>query len=218
MIEKYLISTCLFIIDEFNTRLQEKTIEEKRDMANEEFSEADLVVRLGYPFKNMANFNMQGKGHDIVVKQKGFKIEVKYLRNFNSYSQSSKARNKTYKSNKTIWYDAFQKDFDWLCKEIKGGQKGNVAFVIGWFNVVDSFSKILQLGQGKGCCPKINTERCNLFPFIKYNIKTMLTKDIEYRYYRNLKEYTVDIADIDDDINCMFIGNKNDVFHFAIYY
>lgn len=215
MIEKYLVSTCLFVIDEFNMRLQEKTREERKNIANEEFSEADLVVRLGYPFKNMANFNMQGKAHDIVVKAKNFVIEVKYLRNFNSYS---KTKNKIHKANKTIWHDAFEKDFNWLCEEIKTGQKGNVAFVIGWFNVVDTFAEIMQLGESTGCAPKINTERCKLFPFLKYNTKTMSTKDIKYRYYRNLKEYTIDIADIDEDVNCMFIGNENDIFHFAMYY
>ncbi|ERI90966.1 hypothetical protein HMPREF1982_03528 [Clostridiales bacterium oral taxon 876 str. F0540] len=218
MIDKYLISTCLFIIDEFNDRFKGISKEKTKEIADTEFTEADLVVRLGYPFKQMANFNMQGTDRDIVVKQKDFIIEVKYLRNFNSYSESSKKKNKTYRSNKTIWEDAFEKDYSWLCNEIKNGKKGNRAFVIGWFNAVNSFSELMQLGESRGCMPEINKERIQLFPFLKYNPQTNKTKDITYAYNRDFKEYSIHIEGHNYEVNCMFLGNSEDIFHFAIYF
>lgn len=217
MIEKYLVSTCLFVIDEFNERFINIAKKEIKKIADTEFSEADIVVRLGYPFKQMANFNMQGTDRDIVIKSKDFIIEVKYLRNFTSYSKSNK--NKKHKSNKTIWNEAFQKDYDWLCNEIKKGKKGNRAFVIGWFNVVNSFSELMQLGDGKGCVPDINKDRIQLFPFLNYNPNTNKTKDIFYMYSKAFKEESIKILGYDKEVmNCMFLGKQQDIFHFAIYW
>lgn len=217
IIEKYLVSTCLFIIDEFNERFINTPNEEVKKIADTEFSEADIVVRLGYPFKQMANFNMQGTDRDIVVKSKDFIIEVKYLRNFNSYSIKDKSVK--YKSNKTIWNDAFQKDYDWLCEEIRNGKKGNRAFVIGWFNAGTNFNEIMQLGQGKGCVPDINKDRIQLFPFLNYNPITNKTKDIFYMYSKAFKEESIKILGYDKEVvNCMFLGTGSDKFHFAIYW
>ena len=37
--------------------------------------------------------------------------------------------------------------------EIDSDKAGKVAFVIGWFNCVDSFSQLIQLGTGNGAYP-----------------------------------------------------------------
>ncbi|HCL4448324.1 TPA: hypothetical protein N2D16_004004 [Clostridium botulinum] len=165
----------------------------------------------------MANFNMQGTDRDIVIKAKDFVIEVKYLRNFTSYSMRDKSIK--HKANKTIWNDAFQKDYDWLCDEIKNGKKGHRASVIGWFNVVKSFSELMQLGSGKGSKPDINKDRIQLFPFLNYNPNTNKTKDIFYMYSKAFKEESIKILGYDKEVvNCMFLGTEKDIFHFAIYW
>ncbi|SCB77393.1 hypothetical protein GA0061094_0417 [[Bacillus] enclensis] len=109
-IDQYLISNCLFIIDEFNERfnyVNDKS--ELKDIADSGFSEADLTVRLGYPFRQMAKFNMQGPDtRDIIVDSKDFLIEVKFLRNFQRGGG---------KANKITWKE-IKKDFDWLYTEI----------------------------------------------------------------------------------------------------
>ncbi|HEY5523733.1 MAG TPA: hypothetical protein VIK26_00160 [Clostridium sp.] len=211
-IDKYLISNYLLIIDEFNDRYKE--VKDKislKQIADTEFSEADLVVRLGYPFKNMANFNMQGSVHDIVVKEKDFIIEVKYLRNFKSGIK------KNFSANKTIWADAFQKDYDWLCKEIKDGHKGKRAFVLSWFNAVDRFSEIMQLGEGKGGFPNLNEKRIRLLPFINYDPDTLKTKDIFYMYKKAYENLSIQIPGYDENVvNCIFVGKKEGKFHMAI--
>lgn len=183
MIDKYLISNCLFIIDEFNDRYQNIHLrDDLKDIADLEFCEADLVVRLGYPFRQMANLNMQGSSQDIVVKSKDFIIEVKYLRNFYSRTKSG-----NFRSNKLKWSEGFQKDFDWLCKEIENGKKGSRAFILGWFNAFERFSDIMQIGQGKGQNPIINQERINLFPFLNFDPKTNKVNDITYMYSSTYK-------------------------------
>ena len=64
------------------------------------------------------------------IAQRDFKIEVKYLKNWIS-SANTRAASKN-------WL-VFQQDFDWLMDEIDNDKAGKVAFVIGWFNCVDSF-------------------------------------------------------------------------------
>lgn len=215
LIDKYLLSTCLFIIDEFNERYKYlNTKDELKEIADTEFSEADLVVRLGYPFRQMANFNMQGTDRDIVVKSKDFVIEVKYLRNWEN--KTSKNRNR---SNKILWEDAFEKDYSWLCKEIMSGKKGHRAFVLGWFNAVSRFSELMQLGQGGGHSPEINETRLKLFPFLNYNPETKKTKDIFYMYSKAYTPLSVPILGYEKDtVDCMFLGQENDKFHFSIYW
>lgn len=160
MIDKYLISNCLFIIDEFNEKFEGLSREELKEFADLDFCEADLVVRLGYPFRQLASFNMQGNSRDIVVKKKDFVIEVKYLRNFESNSANGTKR----RSNKLTWEEAFQKDFNWLCNEIVEGKKGHRTFILGWFNAANRFSEIMQLGQGKGAHPKLNKGKRTIIP------------------------------------------------------
>ena len=50
-------------------------------------------------------------------------------------------------------WSVVKQDFDWLMDEIDSGNTGKVAFVIGWFNCVDSFSQLIQLGTGSGAYP-----------------------------------------------------------------
>ncbi|TFE00668.1 hypothetical protein [Jeotgalibacillus salarius] len=211
MIEKYLVSNCLFILDEFNERYKALSRQELKDISNNEYSEADIVVRLGYPFKHMATFNMQGKskasGNDIVVKEKDFNIEVKLLKNYKSKGGNS---------NSTGWNE-IERDFDWLLNERKAGKKGKRAFVIGWFNVVDRFSQIVQLGKTRGAHPEIDYRRMNYFPFL--NSTGERTKDIIYMYSEAFEETSVKSLHYgEDSVKCMFFGRKADVFHIAIYW
>lgn len=215
MIDKYLISNCLFIIDEFNDRYQNIHLKgDLKDIADLEFCEADLVVRLGYPFRQMANFNMQGSAKDIVVKSKDFIIEVKYLRNFYNKTNSG-----NFRSNKLKWSEGFQKDFDWLCKEIETGKKGSRAFILGWFNAFERFSDIMQIGQGKGQNPIINQERINLFPFLNFDPQTNKVNDITYMYSLAYKELNIRIPGYaEEHVSCMFVGQRDDKFHYALYW
>ena len=211
MIDKYLLSNCLFIIDEFNERYCNIENDKLKEIANEEYSEADLVVRLGYPFRHMATFNMQGKSRDIVVKNKDFIVEVKYLKNFKSNSNG--------RSNKITWSEGFEKDFNWLTDEIKEKNKGNRAFVIGWFNIKNrKFGDVMQIGTKSGQNPLINKDRISLFPFLNYNPKTCKTSDITYRYGEAFKELNISIAGVEEHVSCMFLGKETDLFHFAIYW
>ncbi|MGE6488938.1 hypothetical protein [Paenisporosarcina sp. NPDC076898] len=212
MIDKYLVSNCLFIIDEFNEKYKDiKTKEQLKIIADTEYSEADMVVRLGFPFRHMATFNMQGKskelGNDIVVKSKDFNIEVKLQKNYKSGNASSNSAN----------WNALEKDFQWLSSEIINGKQGNRAFVLGWFNAVDRFSQIVQLGTGKGSKPLIDRNKMDYFPFL--NKTGELTKDITYMYP---SAYTVREVNISGYANgtmkCMFLGSQDDKFHIAIYW
>jgi hypothetical protein len=208
-IDQYLISTCLFIIDEFNERF--KNIESKedlKDIADDGFSEADLTVRLGYPFRQMAKFSMQGPDtRDIIVESKDFMIEVKFLRNWQSNGG---------KANKITWAE-LKKDFDWLFNEIKSGKKGKRAFIIGWFNAVERFSQLVQLGKGKGGFPDIDEGKMRYFPFLNRNGNK--TKDIFYMYPRAYKSLPLFIPGYAEEAaECMFFGQETDKFHIALYY
>ena len=114
----------------------------------------DITVRLGYPFKHTVHYtvgdakkNGSKINHDLYVESKDFKIEIKYLKNWKSTSGTNSA-------SKT-WVE-YQKDFDWLIEEIEKGYKHKRAFVIGWFNCVDSITQYLQLGSGAGSKPLVN--------------------------------------------------------------
>ncbi|OLN22915.1 hypothetical protein BTO30_07155 [Domibacillus antri] len=214
MIDKYLISNCLFMIDEFNERYENVSKEELKKIADSEYSEADMVVRLGYPFRQMANFNMQGRskqaaGNDIVVKSKDFRIEVKLLKNYKSSKGSY--------SSSTTWKE-IERDFHWLLEEVKNGNSGKRAFVIGWFNAVECFSQIIQLGKSAGSQPDIDHRKKGYFPFLVHNGEK--TRDILYMYkdsYEKMPVHSLYNAD-GSDVNCMFFGEKDDKFHIAMYW
>ena len=208
MIEKYLVSTCLFVIDEMNERFEGVTNDKLKDVADS-FTEADLVVRLGYPFKSMANFST-GKGADILLKTKtrDFEIQVKYLKNYDS--------EKGTRSNKSNW-KALQKDFDWLTSQIIEGNKNNRAIVLGWFTGNERFSQIAQLGKGTGRYPLIDETKKKYFPFL--NPSSSRVTDISYQYSDAYNIQSIHIpGHTETGINCMFLGSKTDKFHFAIYW
>ncbi|MGX9134145.1 hypothetical protein ACWV26_07150 [Rummeliibacillus sp. JY-2-4R] len=110
-----------------------------------------------------------------------------------------------------------QKDFEWLFNEIKQSKKGQRAFIIGWFNAVERFSQIVQLGKGKGKYPEISLDKFQYFPFL--NRSGDKTRDIFYQYSDAYKELTVRIPGYaGESVNCMFFGKDTDKFHIAMYY
>lgn len=215
-ISQYLLSTCLFTIDELNEQYKNLSREELKSIADERFNEMDITIRLGYPFKQMVHYTVGDKSkgsktnHDLYVESKDFKIEIKYLRNW-CCNSGTKSASKTWKE--------YQKDFDWLIEEIKNGHKHKRAFVIGWFNCVDSISKCLQLGSGAGSKPLINEERIAYFPFLRKLKVPTYTSDLAYNYERAYTELALDlIGSKSSNCNCLFLGSEKDVFHFAIFY
>ena len=62
-IEQYLLSTCLFIIDEINEQYKNETKEQLRELSNNRYNEMDITVRLGYPFKQMVHYTVGDKGN-----------------------------------------------------------------------------------------------------------------------------------------------------------
>lgn len=218
VINQYLLSTCLFIIDDLNMSFKLYEMPELKKVADEKFNEMDIVVRVGYPFKQMVHYTVGESGntngvkinHDLFIESKDFKIEIKYLKNWKSSS-------KTYSASKT-WKE-YQNDFDWLLDEIDAGNKGKVAFVFGWFNCVQSFSQFIQLGSTSGLHPLVNEERLCFFPFLRRTKMPTYTIDLAYNYSQVYKElHFMPVGERIGDYNCMFLGNENDCFHFALYY
>ncbi|CEK33591.1 hypothetical protein UMC2_08411 [[Clostridium] sordellii] len=217
-IDQYLISTSLFIIDEFNEKynLIRNNKTELKKIADEQFNEMDICVRVGYPFRNMVHYTVGDSkkdkcksNHDLYIESKYFKIEIKYLKNW-------KSENGTYSASKT-WKE-YQADFDWLEEEIKEN-KGKRAFIIGWFNCVDKFSQLVQLGSGKGSKPLVDEHKFVYFPFLRKLRSPAITTDLEYDYTVAYKSERLKSIGIEkSNIDYMFLGNENDVFHFAIYY
>lgn len=150
-IDQYLLSTCLFIIDELNETYGKMSKSDLKQLADEKFNEMDITVKLGYPFRQMVHYTM-GDGskrgaktnHDLYVESKDFKIEVKYLKNWTSIS-GTKSVSKQWKE--------YEKDVQWLINEIAAGNKNKRSFIIGWFNCVKYFSQYVQLGSGSGRFP-----------------------------------------------------------------
>ena len=220
-IEQYLISTCLYIIDELNELHAGKSKPELKKIADTQYNEMDFTVRLGYPFRHLAHYTAGDKSknkaaksnHDIFVASKDFKIEVKFLKNW----KNPESDNNT---NSLNW-EPIQQDFDWLIDEIDSGFKSKRAFIIGWFNCVDNFSSIMKLGETAGSRPIANEMRVCYFPFLKRTNERppTYTRDLDYEYrdaYQKLKFKPY--GRNKEEYNCMFIGNENDTFHFAIYF
>lgn len=227
-IEQYLMTSCALIMDELNLEYREifkgdKAKENLKSMVNERFSETDLSLRLGYPFRQMVHYNvvdstgttLSTKNHDLLVESKGYKMEVKFLKNWKSEIKTS--------SNSKMWSE-FQRDFDWIIAELKTGSKGKCAFVIGWFNCVDHFSEVVQLGErinGKrtGGKPLASERKVRYFPFLKKTKEPAYTKDLTYDYLCAYDALRVELIDqVSTGLNCIFMGEETDVFHFAIYY
>lgn len=219
-VDQYLIADCLCIIDEFNIMYKDYNLKQLKKEADEKFNEMDITVRIGYPFKQTAHYTagesntkkqVQKINHDICVEQRGFKIEIKYLKNWIS-TAGTRCASKT--------WSVFQKDFDWFMDEIDNKGKGKVAFVIGWFNCVESFSQLIQLGKGAGGYPLVDEKKLVYFPFLSKGKVPTHTKDLKYNYescaYKKIQINQVGTRS--GQYDCMFIGNEKDCFHFAIYY
>ena len=220
-IDQYLVANCLYMIDEFNMLYKGWNKPELKIEADEKFNEMDITVRLGYPFKQNAHYTAGESGrlkkaqkinHDLYIGQRDFKIEVKYLKNWIS-SANTRAASKN--------WSVFQQDFDWLMDEIDNGKTGKVAFVIGWFNCVDSFSQLIQLGTGSGAYPLADERKLSYFPFLIKKDKNApkQAKNLTYDYVNAYTESPVRISsERKGKYRCMFIGEKDDKFHFALYY
>lgn len=219
-VDQYLIGTCLSIIDEFNILYKGYSQEELKKEADEKFNEMDITVKVGYPFKQTVHYTV-GEGaktkkeqkinHDLYVEQREFKIEIKYLKNWVSSSDTRSVSKR---------WSEFQQDFDWLMDEIDTNHNGKAAFVIGWFNCVESFSQLIQLGKGGGAYPLVNENRLCYFPFLRKGKEPTRTKDLEYNYeaYAYKSTSINQMGTRSGEYNCIFLGNKDDCFHFAIYY
>lgn len=216
-INQYLVATCLHTIDELNEQYGNLSKEELKVIADQKFNEMDVTVLLASPFKQRVHYtvgdaNKKGSkvNHDLYVEAKDFKIEVKYLKNWKSDAG-------TY-SNSKRWAE-YQKDFDWLAEEIKNGAKEKRAFVIGWFNCVDTISRFIQLGTSRGNKSPISEEKVAYFPFLKRPHSQACTTDLTYIYERAYAPMPLNLIGKDvDNMDCIFLGNEDDVFHFAIYY
>lgn len=201
-IKDFLFSIMLLTIEEYNVRFQYINEREKmRGIANEDFSESDFVNKLVVPMPNIAN--IEHKNRDIYIKNLDFEIEVKYLRNFKSSTGTAC---------KTTWKN-IAKDFDWLEREIRKGNKGKRAFIIGWFNVYDYLGEVIQLGIHLGQSPKINHVRIQYFPFIEFHGKN--PRNSNYNYSIAYKSLTVPF---NADMECIFFGSENDKFHIVMYF
>lgn len=51
-IDQYLLSTCLFIIDDLNTSYQNYSKKNLKEIADTKFNEMDIIVRIGHPLVN----------------------------------------------------------------------------------------------------------------------------------------------------------------------
>jgi hypothetical protein len=220
MISKYLLSTCLFVIDDFNEQYREIAVQSQEliDIAYG-YTEADLVVRIGYPFRQMAKFVLQTsrtkeEGNDIVVESKDFRMEVKYLKTQKSEYDKD--------SNKSYGWEQIHDDFNWLFSEIKSKKKDRRAFILGWFNSTKSFSNLMPLGvsdrkaKRSGHAWAIDSEKFIFFPFLGYNKK--FTDAINYRYDLAFEPQRVNLPEFPAQLNCLFLGKPDDKFHMAIYY
>lgn len=219
-VDQYLIANCLSIIDEFNIMYAGRDKKTLKKEADEKYNEMDIAVKIAYPFRQTVHFtvgeskknrNVQKINHDLYIEQHDFRIEIKYLKNWLSSSD-------TWSASKT--WDVFQKDFDWLMDEIDANGNGKVAFVIGWFNCVDSISQLIQLGKGSGAYPLVDEKKLAYFPFLEKTKEPTQTRDLKYNYETcAYKKWKINhIGTRNGDYNCMFLGNEDDYFHFAIYY
>lgn len=215
-IDQYLLSPCLLIIDELNMMYRDYEIPKLKEIADKKFNEMDITAKLGYYFTHMVHYTIGDGGskgvkinHDLYIESKEFKIEIKIAKNWKGTCGS-------YSASKT-WKE-YQDDFDWLMNEIDGGNKGKVAFVIGWFNCTKSLAQLIQLGTGKGGHPLVNEERLRYFPFLyRPNIPTY-TADLQYDYSAAYTQERLNLIGRKGEYSCIFFGNEKDCFHIACYY
>lgn len=219
MINEYLDLICSLLIDQFNVRYEHYSKDELKNEANYRYVESDWVYKIGRYFNDLAyyerrdNENNQSH-HDICIPSKDFIIELKYLKNWKSTSNSSSARRQ---------WAAYEKDFQWLERELENGKKGKRAFLLIWCNCLEYFGQVMQLGTTPGVKNPVNKDRLVYFPFLMNNkaeLNEILTRDLVYNYGKNfpcqLDLNTIGKGNIDMD--CLFLGNEEDRLHIAIYF
>lgn len=207
-IEEYLKIACQLVIDEFNEEYRQiDSKEELRKIANEQFSLLDMCNRIGGIFKTKVHYRV----NNIIVNNNDFNISLHYLKSYKS--------DKGNLSNRKPWKE-HKSQFKWIEDEISLGNKGKNAYIICWFNCIDTFCQVMQLGQSTGSNPYINDNRFIYFPFLKKTNIPAKTLDIEYNYSQSYEKLKVNIIGCNKDIDyrCMFVGTKEDKLHFAIYY
>lgn len=207
-IEDYLKIACQLVIDEFNEEYRYvDSKEELRKIANEQFSQLDMCTSISNVFQSKVYY----KCNDIFVKNNNFTIAVNYLKSYKSDTGNPTNRKK--------WSD-YESQFKWIEDEIVLGNKGKNAYIICWFNCIDTFSQVMQLGQSTGYNPYINDSRFIYFPFLKKTNIPAKILDIEYNYSQSYEKLKVNVIGCNKDIDykCMFVGTKEDKLHFAIYY
>lgn len=219
MINDYLRIFCLSIIDDLNEKHKKVSFRsEDLKKLSSGYSETDFVFRIGYFFRERVMFEVKESkeesegsklGHvDIYVPSKDFKIEVKFAKSHKSEGGKD--------DNKLPWKQVIP-DFNWLKYGLSHGEKHKRAFVIGWFNTAE-LNKLIQIGGDPGQLPTLGLDKGFFFPFISFDSNTRLTNSVKIDYEKVGKELIVEIPDFDGLMNCLFLGNKEDLFHIAIYY
>ena len=219
MIDEYLELICSLLIDQFNMRYKHYSKEDFRLEANNRYVERDWVYKIGEPFKELAYYEVQDVNnsqshHDICIPSKDFIMEIKYLKNWDSASKTKSVSKK---------WETYEKDFLWLESEIMAGNKMKRAFVIVWCNCIDYFGQVMQLGTSRGTKSPVNKERLVYFPFIMSHTKTsgeIYSKDLVYNYEKKFPcQLDLNIIGKGNvNMDCLFLGNKDDCLHIAIYY
>ncbi|MCC2254985.1 hypothetical protein LKD70_11230 [Ruminococcus sp. CLA-AA-H200] len=218
-IRDYMELICSLLIDQFNVRYREYSQEKFKEEADVRYVERDWIYKLGEPFKDLAYYEIQNEKssqvhHDIGIPSKDFIMEVKYLKNWDSTSKTKTA--------KKIWKE-FEKDLTWLEEEIRTGNKGKRAFIIIWCNCIDYFGRVVQLGSGHGVKNPVNKDRLVYFPFLmnkNQDPEKMYTKDLVYNYEKRFP-CLLDLNSIgkgDVEMDCLFLGKREDRLHIVIYY
>ena len=92
-INEYLDLICSLLIDQFNVRYEHYSKEYFKEEANNRYVERDWVYKIGEYFKDLAYYDVQDtknsqSHHDICIPSKDFIIELKYLKNWNSTSNT----------------------------------------------------------------------------------------------------------------------------------
>jgi len=219
MLNEYLRIFCLSIIDDLNEKHKGiPSRSEELEQISKGYSETDFSFRVGYFFRERVTFEQKDNkieakdaihGHnDIHVPSKDFKIEVKFAKPHKSVDGKN--------NNKLPWKQVIG-DFRWLENEIVNGKKYKRAFVIGWFNTAE-LNKLIQLGKGGGSSPSLPIEKEIFFPFITFDTASRRTDTVKINYGLAEKELTICNPNFSGAMNCIFLGQSEDLFHVALYY
>ena len=63
----------------------------------------------------------------------------------------------------------------------------------------------------------IDRNKVFYFPFISSD-ENGRTESVKIDYEKVGKELSIDIPNFDGQLNCLFLGNKEDIFHIALYF